>query len=99
MENSCVKVSSSVVLGSDGDRLRVVEYMKTVCNEPNARANIEMCTNFGNSIQEFMIGDNVYNREQLDIHEFCHKFWNTHVMPAGQAAKKEDRRGGTANLG
>lgn len=89
MEGSCVKVSSAVVQGSDGDRLRVIEYMKTVCGEPNAKSNIEMCTNFGNAIQEFMIGDNVYNREQLDMHGFCHKFWNTYVKPAGEAAKKK----------
>jgi hypothetical protein len=89
MENSCVKVSSAVVQGSDGDRLHVIEYMKTVCNEPNAKANIEMCTNFGNAIQEFMIGDNVYNREELDMHDFCHKFWKAYVMPAGQVAKKQ----------
>merc|ERR1719428_243160 len=89
MENSCVKVSSAVVQGSDGDRLRVIEYMKAVCSQPNAKANIEMCTNYANAIQEFMIGDNVYNREQLDIHEFCHKFWNTYIMAAGKVEKKK----------
>lgn len=89
METSCVKVSSAVVQGSEGDRLRVIEYMKTVCNEPNAKSNIEMCGNFANAMQEFMIGDNVYNREQLDMHDFCHKFWSTYVMPAGKAQKKK----------
>merc|ERR1719191_204769 len=61
MEESCTKVSSAVVQGSDGDRLRVVEYMKTVCNEPNAKANGEMCLQFASAIQEYMIGDNVWN--------------------------------------
>lgn len=89
METSCVKVSSAVVQGSEGDRLRVIEYMKTVCNEPNAKSNVEMCSEFANAIQEFMIGDNVYNREQLDMHDFCHKFWNTYVMSSGQVQEKK----------
>merc|ERR1719316_1399315 len=36
-----------------------------------------------------MIGDNVYNREQLDMHDFCHKFWNTYVMSSGQVQEKK----------
>jgi len=89
MEISCKKVSSAVVQGSDGDRLRVIEYMNTVCKEPNAQSNVQMCTAFGNSIQEFMIGDDVYNRDQLDMGKFCHKFWTTHVTAAAKAQKKK----------
>lgn len=89
MEISCKKVSSAVVQGSDGDRLRVIEYMNTVCKEPNAQSNVQMCTAFGNSIQEFMIGDDVYNREQLDLSKFCHKFWTTHITPAAKVQKKK----------
>lgn len=89
METSCVKVSSAVVQGSDGDRLKVIDYMKTVCSEPNAKSNLEMCTEFAHAIQDFMVGDNVYNREQLDMHNFCNKFWTTYVAAAGKAAKKK----------
>jgi len=89
MEASCKKVSSAVVQGSDGDRLRVIEYMNSVCSEPNAKSNVKMCTAFGDSIQKFMIGDDVYNREQLDMSDFCHKFWTTHVREAATVQKKK----------
>merc|ERR1719335_864418 len=36
-----------------------------------------------------MIGDNVYNREQLDMHEFCHKFWTTDVADVAKVQKKK----------
>jgi len=89
MESSCVKVSSAVVQGADGDRLRVVEYMKTVCKEPNARSNIAMCTEFANAIEEFMIGDNEYNREKLDMHDFCQKFWSTSVAATAKVSEQK----------
>jgi len=86
MEASCAKVSKAVVQGSDGDRLRVIEYMKSVCSQKNGKANVVMCTAFANGLDAFMIGDDVYNREQLDHHEFCHKFWSTDVQTAAKAA-------------
>lgn len=89
MESSCVKVSSAIVQGSDGDRLNVIEYMRTVCNEPNAKSNLAMCAEFGNAIQQFMIGDEVYNRDQLDMHDFCKKFWSTSITEAAKAQKKK----------
>jgi len=94
MESSCVKVSTAVVQGADGDRDRVVQYMQTVCNEPNAKSNIAMCKEFANAIQEFMIGDNEYNREKLQMHDFCQKFWSTSVTHAAQEQKlvKEEKK-------
>merc|ERR1719316_1700286 len=39
MEKSCLKVSKSIIAGSDGDEDRVAEYMKEVCEEPSASKN------------------------------------------------------------
>lgn len=88
METSCKKVSEAVVQGSDGDRLKVIEYMKTVCSEPNAKANAAMCAAFANSIQQFMFGDNEYNRNRLDMSEFCDKYWSTSVKAVAKVKKQ-----------
>jgi hypothetical protein len=84
MGSSCKKVSRAVIQGSDGDRLKVIEYMKSVCSESNydmiaAKSNHDMCIVYANAIQEFMDGDNEYNRNSLDMENFCQKFWDKSV--------------------
>lgn len=90
METSCLKVSSAVVVGSEGERDRVVEYMQDVCaSAPTKDApTATMCTDFASGIEKAMTDDEGWNRESLDLKPFCKKFWDNTVAAAAQAAKQ-----------
>jgi len=81
MEKSCLKVSKSIIAGSDGDEDRVSEYMKEVCEEPSSSP---MCAAFASAIDDAMVGDEHFNRERLDLTKFCKKFWNSKVQTTAQ---------------
>jgi len=86
MEKSCVKVSKSVISGSDGDEDRVSEYMTEVCNEPSAS---KMCTMFAKGMDDMMVGDANFNRNDLKLVKFCKSFWDTNVQSAARAKQDE----------
>merc|ERR1719460_949924 len=78
MEKSCSTVTKSIVAGSDGDEDRVAEYMQEVCS----RSSSKMCTSFAKGIDDAMIGDANFNRNNLKVANFCKTFWNTDVQTA-----------------
>eukprot|EP00746_Dinoflagellata_sp_MGD_P160616 gnl/MRDRNA2_/MRDRNA2_87462_c0_seq1.p1 gnl/MRDRNA2_/MRDRNA2_87462_c0~~gnl/MRDRNA2_/MRDRNA2_87462_c0_seq1.p1 ORF type:complete len:375 (-),score=157.82 gnl/MRDRNA2_/MRDRNA2_87462_c0_seq1:12-1136(-) len=84
MEKSCLKVSKSIIAGSDGDEDRVSEYMKEVCERSDSSA---MCTEFANGMDDSMIGDANFNREKLNLSKFCKSFWTGRVESAAQEMK------------
>merc|ERR1719156_112448 len=56
MEISCLKVSSAVVVGSEGEKDRVVEYMQDVCGAAPAKdaPTATMCTDFASGLERVM---------------------------------------------
>lgn len=90
MEISCLKVSSAVVVGSEGEKDRVVEYMQDVCGAAPAKdaPTATMCTDFASGLELVMTDDEGWNRESLDLKPFCKKFWDNTVAAAAQAAKQ-----------
>jgi len=90
MEASCLKVSSAIVAGSEGEKYRVVEYMQDVCGAPAAKEapTVTMCTDFASGIAGVMTDDEGFNRDTLDLKPFCSKFWARTVLAAAQAEEK-----------
>jgi phage-related minor tail protein len=88
MEKSCLKVSQSIVQGSDGDEERVAEYMKSVCAVGTDEEK-KLCASFAHGIDEAMIGDFEFNRESLDLTKFCKAFWQSTVQEAAIQKKKD----------
>jgi len=84
MEKSCLKVSKSIIAGSDGDEDRVAEYMKEVCENPTSNT---MCAEFASGMDAAMIGDANFNREKLNLNKFCKSFWTGKVESAAQEMK------------
>merc|ERR1719379_1391556 len=91
MEASCLKVSSAVVAGSEGEKDRVVEYMQDVCAaSPSKDApTATMCTDFASGIEKVMTDDEGWNRDSLDLKPFCKKFWANTVSSAAQVVKQQ----------
>eukprot|EP00746_Dinoflagellata_sp_MGD_P161603 gnl/MRDRNA2_/MRDRNA2_88810_c0_seq1.p1 gnl/MRDRNA2_/MRDRNA2_88810_c0~~gnl/MRDRNA2_/MRDRNA2_88810_c0_seq1.p1 ORF type:complete len:286 (+),score=125.37 gnl/MRDRNA2_/MRDRNA2_88810_c0_seq1:92-949(+) len=91
MEASCLKVSSAVVAGSEGDKDRVVEYMQDVCAASPAKdaPTATMCTDFASGIEKVMTDDESWNRDSLDLKPFCKKFWSNTVSAAAQVVKQK----------
>merc|ERR1719281_552660 len=91
MEASCLKVSSAVVAGSEGDKDRVVEYMQDVCAASPAKdaPTATMCTDFASGIEKVMTDDESWNRDSLDLKPFCKKFWVNTVSAAAQVVKQQ----------
>lgn len=91
MESSCVKVTRSIIDGSDGDEDRVSEYMKEVCAKSVSEEDKKECQAFAAGVEECMSGDASYNRERLDLPKFCKSFWSNTVHAAATELKaKED---------
>merc|ERR1719191_1835396 len=90
MEISCLKVSSAVVVGSEGEKDRVVEYMQDVCGAAPAKdaPTATMCTDFASGLERVMTDDEGWNRESLDLKPFCKKFWDNTVAASAQAVKQ-----------
>merc|ERR1719161_463688 len=91
MEASCLKVSSAVVAGSEGEKDRVVEYMQDVCASAPAKdaPTATMCTDFASGIEKVMTDDEGWNRDSLDLKPFCKKFWANSVSAAAQVVKQK----------
>merc|ERR1719156_223443 len=83
MEKSCLTVTKSIIAGSDGDEDRVAEYMQEVCS----RSSSKMCTSFAKGMDDAMIGDANFNRNNLKVASFCKTFWNTDVQTAANEKK------------
>jgi len=89
MTDSCVKVVSSIVQGSDGEKDRVEEYMDVVCAQKALQSwEHDMCAQFADGIQNFMSGDPEFNRDMLNVEKFCTKFYTVVENEAEVVAKK-----------
>merc|ERR1712150_371287 len=88
MIHSCLKVVTSIVRGSDGDRERVSEYMGEVCNEKQDPMSRQLCEKFSGGVYQFMNGDLQYNRDELDMKPFCQMFWQSTIHDAALKQKK-----------
>merc|ERR1719160_1694211 len=51
MEASCVKVSSAIVTGSEGEKDKVVEYMQDVCGLSKESPTSSMCMEFASAVE------------------------------------------------
>merc|ERR1712096_250469 len=90
MRDSCVKVASAIIQGSDGDRDRVGDYMDVVCGEKSIQSwEKQMCLNFSQKITDFMRSDVEYNRDYLNVAKFCTSFYE---VVEGTAEVEEKRR-------
>lgn len=89
MEASCLKVSTAIVAGSEGDKDKVVEYMQDVCSSAPSKDSLNMCPEFANGVTAAMSDDESFNREQLDLKPFCKKFWDRNVAAAAQAEQQK----------
>jgi len=89
MEKSCVKVSSAIVAGSEGQKDRVSEYMQDVCTADGAHDEKGLCAGFASGIQAVMTDDPEFNRDGLQMSQFCKKFWEKDVTNAAQAEAKK----------
>jgi len=89
MEESCVKVSASIVEGSEGQKDRVSEYMQDVCVADGAHDQHDLCLPFASGIEAEMTDDSEYNRDGLTLSKFCRKFWETAVTNAAQEEAKQ----------
>jgi len=83
MEKSCLTVTKSIIAGSDGDEDRVAEYMQEVCS----RSSSKMCTSFAKGMDDAMIGDANFNRNNLKVTNFCKAYWNSDVQTAANEKK------------
>lgn len=86
MEGSCLKISSAIVAGSEGEKDRVVEYMQDVCGQAGSSG---MCTEFASGVEGVMTDDESFNRDALDLKPFCKKFWDRTVSAAALAEKQK----------
>lgn len=91
MEGSCLKVSSAIVAGSEGEKDKVVEYMQDVCGAEQSKEapTPSMCTDFASGVTSVMTDDESFNRDTLDLKPFCKKFWDHTVNAAAQAEKQK----------
>jgi len=89
MEKSCIKVSSAIIQGSEGQKDRVNEYMQDVCTIDSAHEQYNLCSGFASGIGAAMTDDSEYNRDSLQLSGFCRKFWDTAVTNAAQAEAKQ----------
>jgi len=89
MEKSCVKVSASIVEGSEGQKDRVSEYMQDVCASDGAHDQHDLCLGFASGIEAEMTDDSEFNRDGLHLSQFCRKFWETAVTNEAQAQAKQ----------
>lgn len=89
MEKSCIKVSTAVIAGSEGQKDRVSEYMQDVCSADSAHDQFDLCTGFASGIGAVMTDDSEYNRDSLQLSQFCRKFWDSAVTNAAQAEAKQ----------
>jgi len=91
METSCLKISSAIVAGSEGEKDRVVEYMKDVCGSASTEdaPPSSMCMEFAAGVEGAMTDDESFNRDNLDLKPFCKKFWGHTIAVAAQAEKQK----------
>jgi len=86
MTKSCTKVSKAIIDGSDGDKDKVVEYMRDVCSSQGTEHMT--CDNFAASVEGFMSNDAEVNRNDLDLAKFCHAYWADFVSKAASVEVK-----------
>lgn len=89
MEASCLKVSSAIVAGSEGEKDRVVEYMQDVCELSKESPTSSMCMEFASAVEGVMTDDESFNRDNLDLKPLCKKFWDHTIAAAAQAEKQK----------
>jgi len=89
MEESCLKVASAIIAGSEGEKDRVVEYMQDVCGSSPGGDASSLCLEFSKGIEDAITDDESFNREQLDLKPFCKKFWERTISAQAQAEKQK----------
>lgn len=89
MQESCAKVSNSILAGSDGDKDKVDEYMNNVCSQDKDGSEAaKRCNKFGDALLAFMNADTEFNRDELDTAKFCAKYYKDVVeVEAAQEVK------------
>jgi len=75
MKESCSKVTSAIVKGSDGDKDRIALYLEDVCKSASSESE-PMCKNFASVLGNHLSHDVYSNREELDVGGFCADFYN-----------------------
>merc|ERR1719498_1210162 len=91
MTESCVKVSNSIVAGSDGDKDKVQSYMDSVCmQDKEGSKEATRCNKFSAALLSFMNADEEANRDDLDTAKFCEKYFKDAVeTEAAEEVKRE----------
>merc|ERR1719498_1602087 len=91
MTESCVKVSNSIVAGSDGDKDKVQSYMDSVCmQDKEGSKEATRCNKFSAALLSFMNADEEANRDDLDTAKFCENYFKDAVeTEAAEEVKRE----------
>lgn len=75
MKESCAKVATAIIQGSEGDESKVEEYFDTVCSQKvftQARPwQGDLCRSFAQKMTSAMKSDPEYNRNYLDVEKVC----------------------------
>jgi len=92
VQRSCKKVTMSIIAGASGNKDRVTEYFKDVCDTDKDEHDLRVCGSFAQEVEKFMTDDDFHNREELDYTGFCTEFYNGAVLREAVEAKKEAAR-------
>jgi len=80
MQESCSKIASSIVQGSEGDVNKVDEYLDIVCSQnvfTKARPWMgDLCRSFAQKMTAAMKSDAEYNRNYLDVRKVCSSLYS-----------------------
>merc|ERR1719160_1441572 len=86
VQQSCVKIASSIVQGSSGNKDNVDEYMQEVCAADARSSPVELrCEHFAASLQQLLTDDEAQNRNELDFAQFCTMYYNAYVVKDAKA--------------
>jgi hypothetical protein len=89
MIKSCSKVAMAIVTGSEGDKEKVAEYMQDVCASNKDQNQINKCQQFSSGIERVMSDDARFNRDELDLSNFCQAFWTGPVTDAAKVLAQQ----------
>lgn len=89
MVQSCQKVASAIIRGSEGDKDKVVEYMQDVCTVGVDEEEKKKCVEFSSGVESQMSDDPRYNREELDLSKFCKTYWAGPVNAVAEVRTKQ----------
>lgn len=91
VQESCQKITKSIVDGASGSKDKVIDYMKDVCNEDEDQHDVSICGEFSKAVESFMSDDEFQNRQELNYEEFCTGFYESTVVAQAKATAAAEK--------